>query len=134
MLKELVIAARNCDVEFLSAKKSKAAATRLAKKRQHSHEHEHDLSVARQTWVEEAEGLLWEVPAIAAVLGLIQIGRPLCERCWAHRPGQRRTCPGCHRRVGPGCAAPEGPCWDADAGRCVDCVPVPVGGIRALPA
>jgi len=82
----------------------------------------------------KAEGLLWEVPAIAAVLGLIQIGRPLCERCRAHRPGQRRTCPGCHRRVGPGCAAPEGPCWDADAGRCVDCVPVPAGGIRALPA
>ena len=63
--------------------------------------------------------------AMLAVLGLIQIGRPLCERCWAHRPGQRRTCPGCHKRVGPGCAAPEGPCWDADAGRCVDCVPVP---------
>lgn len=126
---------RKCTyLEFKSAKKSKAAASRLAKKRKHSHEHEHDLSVARQTWVEEAEGLLWEVPAIAAGPGLIQIGRPLCERCRAHRPGQRRTCPGCHRRVGPGCAAPEGPCWDADAGRCVDCVPVPAGGIRALPA
>ena len=72
--------------------------------------------------------------AMLAVLGLIQIGRPLCERCWAHRPGQQRFCPGCHKSVGPGCAAPEGPCWDADAGRCVDCVPVPAGGIRALPA
>jgi hypothetical protein len=63
--------------------------------------------------------------AMLAVLGLIQIGRPLCERCWAHRPGQQRFCPGCRKSVGPGCAAPEGPCWDADAGRCVDCVPVP---------
>ena len=33
--------------------------------------------------------------------------RALCQRCRAHRPGQRRACPACHRLVGPGCAPPR---------------------------
>ena len=29
--------------------------------------------------------------------------RPLCQRCWKHRPARQVRCLGCSKRIGPGC-------------------------------
>ena len=53
--------------------------------------------------------------------------RQLCQVCWAHRSGFRRSCYVCRRRVGPGCRpyclAQDGSCeWpQAKRSLCKDC-------------
>ena len=72
----------------------------------------------------EASARRMGLPAEELLAKVEAPGRPLCQRCRAHRPGRRLRCDWCRRLVGRGCAPPEGPCWDAARGCCVDCAGV----------